>query len=113
MVRDENLLYREFSLASHRYIKEIKRIGWDQKHVEALTGFFYGIDTDPMCSQEHGDKVVLIYADRYRLDWFNTLGVPGKSFNIRVFHVAAKVEAYVGAKTPTVKHPIAQIDHAL
>ncbi|KAJ7716152.1 hypothetical protein B0H16DRAFT_1339302 [Mycena metata] len=82
MVRDENLLYREFLLASHRYIKEIKRIGWDQKHIEALTGFFYGIDTDPMRSQDHGDKVVLIYADRYRLDWFNTLGVPGKSFNI-------------------------------
>ncbi|KAJ7132616.1 hypothetical protein C8R46DRAFT_923899 [Mycena filopes] len=84
MVRDQDLTYREFSLGSHRYIKEIRRLGWPEKHVQAQSQFFYALDTHSIREQskEHGDKIVLIYADRYRLEWFQTLGIPGQSFNL-------------------------------
>ncbi|KAJ7740111.1 hypothetical protein B0H16DRAFT_1324632 [Mycena metata] len=81
MRRDEDLPYREFSLGWHRYVKEIERAKWTPRHVNALKSFFYGLDTHPLREKEHGDQIILIYADRYRYEWFNTLGTD-QSFNI-------------------------------
>ncbi|KAJ7042897.1 hypothetical protein C8F04DRAFT_1390291 [Mycena alexandri] len=85
MVRDENLSHREFGLGWHRYIKEIGRADWPKLHVNALTQFFYGLDTHALHEQEHGSQIIRIYADRYRLEWFNTLGT-ANSFNIAIIN---------------------------
>ncbi|KAJ7654357.1 hypothetical protein B0H17DRAFT_1214344 [Mycena rosella] len=81
MVRDENLTAREFSMGWHRYIKEITRANWSAAHVDALTQFFYGLDTHSITEHEHGGAITRIYADRYRFNWFNTLGTD-QSFNL-------------------------------
>ncbi|KAJ6566535.1 hypothetical protein B0H19DRAFT_939720 [Mycena capillaripes] len=83
MVRDENLPYREFSLGWHRYVKELEKAGWPQAHITAISQFFFGLETHSFCEQEHGDKIIQIYADRYRLEWFNTLGKPN-AFNLAI-----------------------------
>ncbi|KAJ7219524.1 hypothetical protein GGX14DRAFT_355831 [Mycena pura] len=85
MIRDENLTHREFGLGWHRYIKEIERAGWSKLHVDALTQFFYGLDTHSLHEQDHGSQIIRIYADRYRLEWFNTLGT-ANSFNLAIIN---------------------------
>ncbi|KAJ7112897.1 hypothetical protein C8R44DRAFT_741251 [Mycena epipterygia] len=85
MVRDENLTHREFGLGWHRYIKEIDRAGWSKLHIDVLTQFFYGLDTHSLHEQEHGSQIIRIYADRYRLEWFNTLGT-ANSFNLAIIN---------------------------
>ncbi|KAJ7735840.1 hypothetical protein DFH07DRAFT_987041 [Mycena maculata] len=89
MVEDKDLSFREFALAWHRYIKEITRANWPKLHVDVLTQFFYGLDTHPLHQQEpeHGDKILRIYADRYRKEWFSTLGTP-QSFNLAIINEA-------------------------
>ncbi|KAJ7143024.1 hypothetical protein C8R44DRAFT_866271 [Mycena epipterygia] len=74
MVRDENLTHREFGLA-----------GWSKLHIDVLTQFFYGLDTHSLHEQEHGSQIIRIYADRYRLEWFNTLGT-ANSFNLAIIN---------------------------
>ncbi|KAJ7730227.1 hypothetical protein DFH07DRAFT_945431 [Mycena maculata] len=89
MVEDKDLSFREFALAWHRYIKEITRANWPKLHVDVLTQFFYGLNTHPLHQQEpeHGDKILRIYADRYRKEWFSTLGTP-QSFNLAIINEA-------------------------
>ncbi|KAJ7160560.1 hypothetical protein C8R43DRAFT_1176852, partial [Mycena crocata] len=81
MVRDDQLGWRNFSLGSNRYIKEIIRANWPKSHVDALTQFFYLLETHSLREQEHGEQILMIYADRFRLEFFQTLGTP-QSFNI-------------------------------
>ncbi|KAJ7160663.1 hypothetical protein C8R43DRAFT_881441 [Mycena crocata] len=81
MVRDDQLSWRNFSLGSNRYIKEIIRAKWPKAHVDALTQFFYLLETHSLREQEHGEQILMIYADRFRLEFFQTLGTP-QSFNI-------------------------------
>ncbi|KAJ6525051.1 hypothetical protein DFH09DRAFT_936961 [Mycena vulgaris] len=85
MVRDENLTHRGFGLGWHRYIKEIERAGWSKLHIDTLTQFFYGLDTHSLHEQEHGSQTIRIYADRYRLEWFNTLRT-ANSFNLAIIN---------------------------
>ncbi|KAJ7466522.1 hypothetical protein FB451DRAFT_1402246 [Mycena latifolia] len=66
MVRDENLTWREFSLGRHRYIKELVNAEWPKGHVDALSRFFFILDTHSLHEEDHGSKIVQIYADRYR-----------------------------------------------
>ncbi|KAJ7731678.1 hypothetical protein DFH07DRAFT_755550, partial [Mycena maculata] len=83
MVRDKNLSAREFSLGWHRrgYIKEITRANWPPGHVDVLTQFIYGLDTHSINEHEHGGAITHIYANRYRFDWFNTLGTISPSIS--------------------------------
>ncbi|KAJ7671365.1 hypothetical protein DFH06DRAFT_1366129 [Mycena polygramma] len=85
MLRDEGLTYRDFSLGWHRYIKEIEHAGWDPLHVNSITQFFYGLDTHSLREQAYGDKIIQIYADRYRIEWFDMLGKPG-AFNLALLN---------------------------
>ncbi|KAJ6616546.1 hypothetical protein B0H10DRAFT_2219369 [Mycena sp. CBHHK59/15] len=71
MVRDENLTHCEFGLGWHRYIKEIERASC--------------LDTHSLHEQEHGSQIIRIYTDRYRLEWFNTLGT-ANSFNLAIIN---------------------------
>ncbi|KAJ7881258.1 hypothetical protein B0H14DRAFT_2565840 [Mycena olivaceomarginata] len=84
MTCDEHLTWRQFSLGSNRYIKEIIRARWPEGHVQALTQFFYALDQHDLHSlEDDGENILKIYADRYRADWFRTLGTE-QSFNIAI-----------------------------
>ncbi|KAF7357135.1 Reverse transcriptase ribonuclease h [Mycena sanguinolenta] len=84
MTRDEHLTWRQFSLGSNRYLKEIVRAGWPGTHVEALTQFFYALEQhDFRDLEDDGDNILKIYADRVRVEWFRTLGTP-QAFNIAI-----------------------------
>ncbi|KAK7005445.1 hypothetical protein R3P38DRAFT_2794629 [Favolaschia claudopus] len=84
MARDEHLTWRQFSLGSNRYIKEIVRAGWPRVHVEALTQFFYSLEQHDLHNIEgDGENILKIYADRIRSEWFRTLG-SSQSFNIAI-----------------------------
>jgi hypothetical protein len=85
MLRDEELSYRNFSLGWHRYVKELDHAGWDPLHVHSITQFFYGLETHSLREQEYGDKIIQIYADRYRVEWFDMLGKPG-AFNLALIN---------------------------
>jgi hypothetical protein len=52
--------------------------------VQALTQFFYALDQHDLHSlEDDGENILKIYADRYRADWFRTLGTE-QSFNIAI-----------------------------
>ncbi|KAJ7785163.1 hypothetical protein DFH07DRAFT_763770 [Mycena maculata] len=87
MVKDQDLSWHQFSLASMRYIKELIRAGWPETHVKAISQFFYAIESHSWRAQDHGEKVLMIYADRFHLEWFQTLGTP-KAFNLSIINDA-------------------------
>ncbi|KAJ7066339.1 hypothetical protein C8F01DRAFT_981050, partial [Mycena amicta] len=83
--RDESLTWAELTLASARYLREISAAGWKNEHVEALTQFFYLVEHHPLREEdaEHGAKILLIYQDRVRYEWFKALGTE-RAFNIGI-----------------------------
>ncbi|KAJ7502061.1 hypothetical protein B0H11DRAFT_2223959 [Mycena galericulata] len=81
MRKDEDLSEHEFHIGWHRYVKELGRAKWPKIHVDALANFFFALESHPMTEKDHGGQIVRIYADRYRQDWFATLGTD-ESFNI-------------------------------
>ncbi|KAJ7079874.1 hypothetical protein C8R43DRAFT_910064 [Mycena crocata] len=85
MVADQDLPWREFSLGNARYIVEATKAGWEPNHVKALQQFFWGIETHSKRTHVMGEKILLIYADLVRAEWFRTLGTP-ESFNIALIN---------------------------
>ncbi|KAJ7072471.1 hypothetical protein C8F01DRAFT_920589, partial [Mycena amicta] len=84
---DEALTWTEFTLASPRYLREISLVGWKKEHVEALTQFFYLVEHHPLREEdaEHGAKILLIYQDCVRYEWFQALSTD-RSFNIGIMN---------------------------
>ncbi|KAF7315770.1 Reverse transcriptase ribonuclease h [Mycena indigotica] len=85
MRRDQELEFREFELGSNRYLAELPRFNFPEQHVNALAVFFYDVVSHPMRAQAHGEQILLKYADRYREEWFRTLGTPA-AFNISLIN---------------------------
>ncbi|KAJ6607856.1 hypothetical protein B0H10DRAFT_1736469, partial [Mycena sp. CBHHK59/15] len=81
MLQDDQLSWREFDLGKTRFLKEIIQAGWDQKHCDTLSQFFFHISNHSLREQPNADQILKVYADRTRFAWHQSLGTDN-SFNI-------------------------------
>ncbi|TFY53394.1 hypothetical protein EVG20_g10133, partial [Dentipellis fragilis] len=69
-VPDALLSLDQILQASHILLRELKRAGWDDAHVDALIAFYYKLQRHSLRGEEHGEEILVAYHDQVRREWF-------------------------------------------
>lgn len=56
---------------------------WPSKHINALAEFFWNLKNHPICHNENGNRIALLYASCIYRQWHNDL----KSNNYSAFNI--------------------------
>jgi len=70
---DHELPIAEFFQAKNTFLQQAKMANWPEKHINALSFFYWNLEVHPMRILPHGDKIILTYASRVRHQWHDDL----------------------------------------
>jgi hypothetical protein len=73
VLRDEELNWRQMTMAKNNMLHHMGEEGWPDKHVVALATFFLRLDCHRLRQQPDGDAVLIIYQAQVRREWHDTL----------------------------------------
>ncbi|KAI6138053.1 hypothetical protein BKA82DRAFT_161910 [Pisolithus tinctorius] len=81
---DHNLNFSEFLQARVSFLHHIKMVPWPEKHINALTMFFWNLKSHPQCSTTNSNAIVLSYTSQVHCQWHDEL----KANNSHVFDIS-------------------------
>lgn len=87
VVRDEDLLWDQLSIAKTGFLAAIEDAGWPTEHRTAMATFFYRIENHPsrMQGDSHAQEILVIYQARARRSWHDMLS-QNKGFNLALIN---------------------------
>jgi hypothetical protein len=72
-VPDEDLTWRQMSIAKTTLLHQMSQTGWPENHVIALAEFYLNLESHPTCQQTDGDTILLHYQAQVRREWHEAL----------------------------------------
>lgn len=79
---DHQLTFTEFMYAKNLFLTAIDNAKWGDDATESFNWFFHNLENHPMREEgDRGERALLLYASRARLDWHDKL-VLRKAYNI-------------------------------
>ena len=93
VVLDRDLTWSQFGVAKNNYLRQISKLKWPPKHVEALTTFFFNLEIHEYRNKIKGDEALLSYACRSRREWHTKLKL-NVGFNIGIINERLLRKAY-------------------
>jgi len=97
---DHCLTYAEYMFAKNHFLTAIENAKWGNEALDAFNWFFHNLDNHQLQEEgDHGERALLHYASRVRLDWHDKLAL-GKAYNISIINeellakVARKLNAH-------------------
>ncbi|KAF8835128.1 hypothetical protein BDN67DRAFT_1015814 [Paxillus ammoniavirescens] len=82
---DHKLFFSEFLSTKNCFLDYAKKANWPMANVDTLTKFFWFLETHPLLQLPLGERIILTYASRVRLDWHQELKA-GRGYNISVIN---------------------------
>ena len=73
VVPDEDLTWRQMSIAKASLLHHMAQTGWPEQHIYALAEFFLNLESHPTRLQTDGDTVLLHYQAQVRREWHEAL----------------------------------------
>ncbi|KAJ6460846.1 hypothetical protein C8R47DRAFT_118181, partial [Mycena vitilis] len=73
VVKDADLSWDQMSFAKNNILHHAAQLGWPERHVASLADFYYNLEVHPTRSMAHGDRIVLSYQAKARLEWHDAL----------------------------------------
>ena len=97
VILDEDLTWRQMSIARTCLLHHMAQTGWPELHVIALAEFYLNLESHPMRLQVDGDTVLLHYQAQVRREWHKALHASSDkpAFNISIINIK-RIEA-IGA----------------
>ena len=89
---DHDLNFNEFLQAKNNLLQLMKPL-WPSKHINALAEFFWNLKNHPICHNENGNRIALLYASCIYRQWHNDL----KSNNCSAFNITLISEALMSS----------------
>jgi hypothetical protein len=88
VLRDEDLNWRQMTMAKNNMLHHMGEEGWPDKHVVALATFFLRLDCHRLRQQPDGDAVLIIYQAQVRREWHEALKTTNdkESFDISIIN---------------------------
>ncbi|KAH0836707.1 hypothetical protein J3R83DRAFT_8436 [Lanmaoa asiatica] len=80
---DHDLSFSEFLRAKNLFLESARKAEWPIDHLDSLAKFFWLLETHPTIQLPLGEKIILTYASRVRLDWHRELKA-GRGYDISV-----------------------------
>ena len=79
---DHQLSFSEFMYAKNLFLTVIDNVKWGDDTTDSFNWFFHNLDNHPMQEEgDHGERALLLYASRVRVDWHDKLTLC-KAYNI-------------------------------
>ena len=82
---DHELPIADFFQAKNALLQQAKLAGWPEKHLNALSFFYWNLENHPIRNVARGDEIILTYASRVRRHWHDDLKT-GTAGNIAVIN---------------------------
>ncbi|KAF8833212.1 hypothetical protein BDN67DRAFT_1059011 [Paxillus ammoniavirescens] len=82
---DHELTFPEFLSAKNCFLNHAKKANWPTTNLDALAKFFWFLEIHPSVQLPLGEKIILTYASRVRLDWHRELKA-GRGYDISVIN---------------------------
>ena len=73
VIPDEDLTWRQMSIARSCLLHHMAHTGWPEPHVIALAEFYLNLESHPTRLQVDGDTVLLHYQAQVRREWHEAL----------------------------------------
>ncbi|KAH7917392.1 hypothetical protein BV22DRAFT_1026403, partial [Leucogyrophana mollusca] len=117
-VQDKDLTWRQFDLGNDGLLNHACKAGWRPEHLQALSTFFVSISTSELRTRPLGEETLLLYQDRVRREWHDSLKMDDDPFNIALLsetllrsigdevHDAARNDALIRVSSLYPKHII-------
>jgi hypothetical protein len=87
VIPDENLSWRDVSVAQKLLLHHMKEQGWPEEYVTSLAQFFFHLDYhDIRALSKLGDQIILRYQAQVRREWHLVISSPKKqeAFDISI-----------------------------
>jgi hypothetical protein len=81
VVKDKDLTWRQMTMGKNSLIHHTHKLGWPQKHVDALAHFFFKLEDRPMRLRPNGDLILIAFQAAVRREWHDALD-RNEGFNI-------------------------------
>ncbi|KAJ7817309.1 hypothetical protein B0H14DRAFT_3474781 [Mycena olivaceomarginata] len=81
VVKDVNLTWDQLAFAKNNILHYAAQFKWPEQHVASLANFWYNLEVHPTRAMAYGDRIVLSYQAKARIEWHNALK-HDKGFNI-------------------------------
>ncbi|KAF8805058.1 hypothetical protein BYT27DRAFT_7213472 [Phlegmacium glaucopus] len=73
VVKDKDLSWRQMTMGKNSMLHHMSKLGWPEKHINALAHFYFKLEDHPMRLRPNGDKILLIFQAVVRREWHDTL----------------------------------------
>jgi hypothetical protein len=81
VIKDKDLSWRQMSMGKNSMLHHMNKLGWPEKHVNALAHFYFILEDHPMRLRPDGDKVLITFQAVVRREWHDALD-RNEGFNI-------------------------------
>jgi len=85
VVNDKDLTWRQMTMGKNSMIHYMNKLGWPEKHIDALASFYFQLEDHDMRLSPHGDKILLIFQAAVRREWHDAME-RNKGFNISIIN---------------------------
>ena len=81
IVKDRDLTWRQMTMGKNSLLHHMNKLGWPEKHINALAHFYFILEDHPMRLRPDGDKILIIFQAAVRREWHDALD-RNEGFNI-------------------------------
>jgi hypothetical protein len=73
VVKDVDLTWDQLAFAKNNILHYAAQFKWPERHVASLADFWYNLEVHPTRAMAYGDRIVLSYQAKARIEWHDAL----------------------------------------
>ncbi|KAF8811032.1 hypothetical protein BYT27DRAFT_7073606, partial [Phlegmacium glaucopus] len=73
IIKDRDLTWRQMIMGKNAMIHQMNKLGWPEKHVNALALFYLKLEDHPMRLRPNGDEILITFQAAVRREWHDAL----------------------------------------
>ncbi|KAF8799156.1 hypothetical protein BYT27DRAFT_7121176 [Phlegmacium glaucopus] len=73
VIKDKDLTWRQMTMGKNSMLHHMNKLGWPEKHINALAHFYFKLEDHPMRLRPNGDEILLIFQAVVRREWHDAL----------------------------------------
>ena len=81
VTKDKDLSWRQMTMGKNSMLHHMSKLGWPEKHVNALAHFYFILEDHPMRLLPDGNKILILFQAIVRREWHDALD-RNEGFNI-------------------------------
>ncbi|KAJ7926561.1 hypothetical protein B0H13DRAFT_1599493, partial [Mycena leptocephala] len=75
VVKDRDLTWRQFSVGKNNMLTAMEKHDWSRDSLRTLAAFWYNLELHPQHIKPSGERILLTYQAKVRLEWHDALDV--------------------------------------